>query len=145
MTGGLPGRQPPGDARATITTILLVEDNEDNRLIYATYLTHVGYLVLTAADAEAGLALARERRPDVIVMDVGLPGMDGNEATRHLKADPATGHIPVVTLTAHVHRDDRDRAEAAGCDLYLTKPFDPRALALEVGRLLGRPRDQHAI
>jgi CheY-like chemotaxis protein len=136
------GRDPAapavGAAAPSPLTVLLVEDNEDNRVIYATYLTHFGYAVLTAEDAEEGLALARDRRPDLIVMDVGLPGMDGNAATRLLKADPTTERIPVVTLTAHAHREDRDRAEAAGCDLYLTKPLEPRELGAAIRRLLGQ-------
>jgi CheY-like chemotaxis protein len=137
----------PGAARATI---LLVEDNVDNRCIYETYLTHVGYAVLAVEDAEAGLALVHVRRPDLIVMDVGLPGMDGYEATRRLKADPATRRIPIVVLTAHAHADDRARALDAGCDRFLTKPLDPRALGGEVERMLdgaapdARPDDYDA-
>lgn len=117
-------------------TVLLVEDNEDNRTIYVVYLTHVGFEVLTAHDAESALPLARERLPDLVLMDVSLPGMDGLSATRALKADARTAHIPVVALTAHAGQEARDRAAAAGCDHYLSKPLDPRALAAEVTRVI---------
>jgi two-component system, cell cycle response regulator DivK len=117
-------------------TVLLVEDNEDNQHIYEVYLTHVGFVVLTARDAESALPLARERRPDLVLMDVSLPGMDGYAATRALKTDPQTAGIPVVVLTAHAGQEARDRAAAAGCAHYLSKPIDPRSLAAEVTRLL---------
>ena len=116
--------------------MVLVEDNEDNRTIYATYLTHVGFVVETANDAESGIALIQARRPDLVLMDGTLPGMDGFAATRLLKADPRTAGIPVVALTAHAGKEGRDRAVAAGCDHYLSKPLDPRALAAEVTRIL---------
>lgn len=146
MAGGSPTDEPSAavaargeagqDAEAPGPMVLLVEDNEDNRVIYATYLTHVGYRVLTAPDAETGLELARTQGPDVIVMDVGLPGMDGNAATRRLKADPVTRHIPVIALTAHVHAEDRARSLDAGCDHFLTKPLEPRELGAELRRLV---------
>ena len=121
-------------------TVLLVDDNEDNRHIYGLYLAHLGFEVVTAEDAETGLVLAVERVPDVVVMDVTLPGMDGYSATRHLKGDPATAHIPVVVLTAHAGQADRERAHEAGGDVYLSKPLDPASLAAELRKLLGTAR-----
>lgn len=112
--------------------ILLVEDNEDNHDIYATYLTHVGYEVVVATDGEIGITLAREHRPALILMDIGLPGISGLDATRQLKADPETSHIPIVALTAHALAEDRAAAVAAGCDLFLTKPIAPADLASQV-------------
>ncbi|WP_284352694.1 response regulator [Roseisolibacter agri] len=143
-TGGATGGMPGGPAAELRPTVLLVEDNADNREIYATYLTYVGYAVLTAEDAEEGLALARARQPDLIVMDVGLPGMDGNAATRLLKADPALRHIPVVVLTAHVHHEDRERSLEAGCDHFLTKPLEPRELGAALRRILADGGDGRA-
>jgi CheY-like chemotaxis protein len=116
--------------------ILLVEDNEDNYDIYATYLTHVGYEVVVATDGEVGVALARERRPALILMDIGLPGISGLDATRQLKCDPETSHIPIVALTAHALAEDRAAAAAAGCDLFLTKPIAPADLASQVRGVL---------
>lgn len=124
------------DAESPDGAILLVEDNEDNRVIYETYLTHAGFVVLAATDAETGLVQARTRCPALIVMDVGLPGLDGIEATRQLKADVATRGILVLVLTAHVDLEVRERALAAGCDHFLTKPLAPRALVSEIQRML---------
>ena len=117
-------------------TILLVEDNHDSRAIYGTLLRHVGYRVVAAADGETALALARGERPDLVLMDVTLPGVDGLEATRRLKADPETRAIVVVALTAHASADSRAACLAAGCDSYLSKPIAPRAVLAEVQRLL---------
>ena len=121
-------------------TVLLAEDDADNRVIYGTLLRHVGYRVLESADGEGALALAREERPDLVLMDVTLPGLDGLEVTRRLKADPATRAIVVVALTAHAMGDSEAHCRAAGCDGYLAKPIAPREVAAEVGRLL-RARD----
>jgi CheY-like chemotaxis protein len=125
------------DAAPRVQTVLLIDDNPDNREIYALYLTHLGFAVLTTGDAESGLALAAERLPDVVVMDVGLPGMDGYSATRRLKADAATRHMPVIVFTAHAMTGERERALAAGCDAYLAKPIGPAVLAGELRRVLG--------
>jgi CheY-like chemotaxis protein len=100
--------------------VLLVEDYEDTRKIYSTYLGHVGMDVLTAADGVEGIAKARAFKPDLIVMDLGLPGMDGLEAARHLKADPVTSAIPIIALTAFVFSGRL--ARAAGCDAFVAKP-----------------------
>jgi two-component system, cell cycle response regulator DivK len=121
----------------TAPTILLVEDNPDNRTIYGTILRHVGYTVAEAGSGEEGLRLARELIPDLVLMDVAMPGIDGWEATRILKADPATAAIPVVALTAHAMTEDRRRAQEVGCDGYLSKPIEPRRVVEEVKRLVG--------
>lgn len=118
-------------------TILLVEDNEDNLRIYSTILTYSGFQVLEATDGEMGLATARAERPDLILMDVSIPKVDGWEATRQLKADAATRHIPVIALTAHALASDRERALEVGCDGYIPKPAEPRAVVAEVQRVLG--------
>jgi two-component system cell cycle response regulator DivK len=103
--------------------ILVVEDNPDNMLLTVMLLQSAGHEVLPAADAEAGLALARKERPDLILMDVQLPGMDGLAATALLKADEATRAIPVVALTALAMKGDEERIRAAGCDGYIAKPM----------------------
>ncbi len=120
----------------SVATILIVEDNADNRDIYTTILRHHGYEVHEAETGEDGLVQAARILPALILMDVSMPGMDGLEATRHLKADPATASIPVIADTAHALAEDRARAEAAGCDGYLAKPVEPRRVLEEVARLL---------
>lgn len=117
-------------------TILIVEDNADNRDIYTTILRHHGYRVEEAETGEDGLVQAARLLPALILMDVSMPGMDGLEATRRLKADPATAGIPVIAVTAHAMAEDRAKAVAAGCDGYLAKPVEPRRVLEEVGRLL---------
>ncbi len=109
--------------------ILLVEDNEMNRDMLSRRLARKGYEVLLAVDGREGIEQARDAMPDLILMDMSLPEIDGWEATRQLKADPLTGAIPVVALTAHAMSADRDLALAAGCDDYDTKPIEfPRLL-----------------
>ena len=103
--------------------ILLVEDNEDNRLVYRTILDHFGFQVLEAADGEEGIRRARADGPDLILMDVSIPKIDGWEATRQLKADPTTSMIPIIALTAHALATDRAKAQEAGCDGHLVKPL----------------------
>jgi len=117
-------------------TVLLVEDNDDNRIIYSTYLKHTGFTVIEAVDGEQGIALARSEQPDVVLMDVSIPLVDGWEATRRLKADPATAHIPVIALTAHALESDRVQALEVGSADYLPKPVEPRAVAQAVERIL---------
>lgn len=117
-------------------TVLLVEDNEDNRIIYSTVLRHVGYNVIEAEDGVQAVALARSARPDVILMDISIPLMDGWEATRILRRDPATSAIPIIALTAHALADDRERAVQVGFSAYLAKPVEPRAVVAEVRRWL---------
>ena len=118
-------------------TVLLVEDNEDNRIIYSTVLRHVGYTVVEAMDGRQAIALARSERPDLILMDISIPELDGWEATRILRADPDTQSIPIIALTAHALSDDRERAAKVGFTAYLAKPIEPRAVAAEVKRWIG--------
>ena len=121
-------------------TILLVEDNEDNLVVYRTILEHVGYLVLEARDGEEGVRRAHSDRPDLILMDISIPKMDGWEATQRLKADDATRAIPIVALTAHALEEDRQRAIEVGCDGYLAKPIEPRRVVQEVERFVGKAK-----
>jgi two-component system cell cycle response regulator DivK len=106
-----------------VSTVLLVEDNPANMTLAVFLLQSSGHTVITATDAEAGLALARIRQPHLILMDVQLPGMDGLEATRLLKLDAATRAIPVIALTALAMKGDEERIRAAGCDGYIAKPM----------------------
>jgi two-component system cell cycle response regulator DivK len=106
-----------------MSTVLVVEDNPANMTLAVFLLESAGYTVLTASDAEAGLALARESQPDLILMDIQLPGIDGLEATALLKGEPATRAIPVVALTALAMKGDEERIRAAGCDGYIAKPI----------------------
>ena len=103
--------------------VLVVEDNPANMTLAVFLLQSVGHTVLTAVDAEAGLALAREHQPNLILMDIQLPGMDGLEATAQLKLDPQTNPIPVIALTALAMKGDEQRIRAAGCDGYIAKPM----------------------
>ena len=107
-----------------VTTILVVEDNPTNMKLSTFLLESADYTVLAATNAEIGLTLAREARPDLILMDIQLPGMDGLEATALLKADEATRGIPVIALTALAMKGDEERILAAGCDGYIAKPLD---------------------
>jgi len=110
--------------------ILLVEDNEMNRDMLSRRLARQGYDVVLAPDGEAGVALAADVRPDLILMDMSLPGIDGWEATRRIRGEPALRHIPIIALTAHAMTGAREAATAAGCDDYDTKPVElPRLLA----------------
>lgn len=118
-------------------TILLVEDNEDNRIIYTTVLRHVGYDVIEAQDGVQAIALARQAKPDLILMDISIPEIDGWEATRILRKDPETSTIPIVALTAHALQDDREKAAQVGFTSYLAKPVEPRAVVAEVRRWIG--------
>ncbi|MEP7066313.1 MAG: response regulator, partial [Gemmatimonadota bacterium] len=103
-------------------TVLLVEDNEDNRIVYSTILQHFGYVVMEALNGEEGIAKARAERPDLILMDISIPVIDGWEATQVLKRDPETRGIPIIALTAHALASDREKAMEVGCDSYLAKP-----------------------
>ncbi|HUP88010.1 MAG TPA: response regulator [Longimicrobiales bacterium] len=117
--------------------VLLVEDNEDNRMIYATILGHCGYSVTEAPNGLEGVSRAESELPDLIVMDISLPIIDGLEATRRIRANPTTADIPVLAVTAHAQDSDRQRAMAAGCSHYLAKPVEPRALVREVEKIIG--------
>jgi len=112
-----------------MTRLLIVEDNQMNRDMLCRRLTRRGYEVLVACDGMEGIGAARNQRPDLILMDLSLPGMDGWTATRILKSDSSTRHIPVVALTAHAMPADREKALSAGCDAFDTKP-------VEIGRLI---------
>ena len=118
-------------------TVLLVEDNEDNRTVYRTILEHFGYEVIEARNGEDGVRMAREDHPDLILMDISIPLIDGWEATKILKGDPATSDIPIIALTAHALATDRAKAQEVGCDGYLAKPVEPRVVLEEVRRFLG--------
>jgi len=118
-------------------TILLVEDNEDNVTVYRTILEHSGFRVLEARDGREGIRTAREALPDLVLMDISIPHVNGWDATRILKADPVTAGVPVVALTAHAFDADRARALEVGCAGYLVKPIEPRQVVAEVRRLLG--------
>jgi CheY-like chemotaxis protein len=120
-----------------MTKILLVEDNEMNRDMLSRRLQKQGYEVVIAVDGEEGLAKAQAEAPALILMDMSLPGIDGWEATRRLKAAAQTQKIPVIALTAHAMSDDRERALAAGCDDFDTKPIELPRLLSKIQALLG--------
>jgi two-component system cell cycle response regulator DivK len=117
--------------------VLLVEDVDDNRELYVQFFIHKGWRVETAADGFEAVAKSASLRPDIIVMDLGLPKMDGWEAIRMIKAHPVNGEIPIIALSAHALDASKARAIAAGVDSYLTKPCLPEALLEEIARVLG--------
>lgn len=119
--------------------VLIIEDNPANMKLACLLLTHAGHTMLCAADAESGVTLARDEQPDLILMDIQLPGMDGLAATALLKQFPATAWIPVIALTAMAMKDDKAKAEAAGCDAYIAKPLRYRELHTAIDSLLARP------
>ena len=123
--------------------ILIVEDNEMNRDVLARQLTRRGYDVRTAADGRVALAMAHELAPDLILLDLGLPEIDGWECARLLKADAATHAIPIIALTAHAMLGDRQKAVDAGCDDFDTKPIDLGSLLDKITRLLARAGQPH--
>ena len=116
--------------------ILVIEDTEDNRRILRDLLTHAGYQVLEAVNGERGVAAAAEHRPDLILMDVQLPVLDGYEATRRIKSDPNLQHIPVIAVTSYALSGDEAKARSAGCDGYIAKPFSPRQLLAKINEFL---------
>jgi two-component system cell cycle response regulator DivK len=119
-------------------TILVVEDNPTNMTLAVFLLQSAGHTVLSATDAEAGLTLAREAHPTLILMDIQLPGMDGLEATALLKADAATRAIPVIALTALAMKGDEERIRAAGCDGYIAKPMRYQEFLATIAEHLAR-------
>ena len=121
-----------------MATILIVEDNPDNMTLVVFLLQSAGHTVLSAVDAEAGLTLARDERPNLILMDIQLPGMDGLEATALLKRDDATRAIPVIALTALAMKGDEERIRAAGCDGYIAKPMDVQDFLATIAAQLAR-------
>lgn len=118
--------------------ILVVDDSVDNLLLTEVLLSSEGYRVLTAQDAGQALETVRTEKPDLILMDVQLPGMDGLELTRNLRREPATRDIPIVALTAYAMKGDEEKARAAGCSGYITKPIDTRAFPVQIGQFLRR-------
>ncbi len=119
-----------------MTKILYVEDNEDNAYMLSRRLSRRGFEVMIAMDGREGIDCARDDRPDLILMDLSLPEMDGWEATRRLKQDPTTRSIPVIAVSSHAMRGDREKALAAGCDDYDTKPVEFDRLLAKIERLL---------
>ena len=120
-----------------MSKILLVEDNEMNRDMLSRRLERKGFEVVIAIDGQAGVDMASSTNPDIILMDLSLPVIDGWEATRRIKADPATQLIPVIALTAHAMAGDEKKALEAGCDDYDTKPINLKRLLDKIGNLLG--------
>jgi CheY-like chemotaxis protein len=119
--------------------LLIVEDNEMNRDMLSRRLQRRGFATIIATDGGAGVAMARSEQPDLILMDMSLPVIDGWEATRQIKADPATARIPIIALTAHAMTSDRDKALQAGCNDYDTKPVDLPRLLGKIEALLVNP------
>lgn len=119
-----------------MSTIMIVEDNEPSRDALSRRLSRRGYEVIEASDGNQAVALALSRRPDLILMDLGLPGIDGWEATRQLKADSAVRHIPIIVLSAHAMTNDREMALAAGGDDFDTKPVRFQSLLAKIEQLL---------
>ena len=117
--------------------ILVIEDTEDNRRIMRDLLTAAGYDYVEAVDGEAGVAMARAEQPDLILMDIQLPVIDGYEATRRIRADAATAHIPIVAVTSYALSGDEEKTRAAGCSGYVAKPFSPRQLLGVVRGFIG--------
>ncbi|MEZ2299272.1 response regulator [Variovorax sp. RCC_210] len=118
--------------------ILIIEDNPANMKLALLLLNNAGHSALCATDAETGLTLAREAQPDLVLMDIQLPGMDGLAATALLKQAPATAGIPVIALTAMAMKDDQEKAEAAGCDAYIAKPLRYLELYAAIDALLAQ-------
>jgi two-component system, cell cycle response regulator DivK len=112
--------------------ILVIEDQEDNRRIVRDLLSSVGYELIEAVTGEEGVAMAKSQRPDLILMDIQLPGLDGYEATRRIKATPDLRQTPIIAVTSYALSGDDVKAREAGCDDYVTKPFSPRALLAKI-------------
>jgi two-component system cell cycle response regulator DivK len=116
--------------------ILMVEDTEDNRQILRDLFEITDYELLEAVDGAAGIAMATAHKPDLILMDIQLPVLDGYETTRRLKSNPETRHIPIIAVTSYALADDEAKVRAAGCDAYVTKPFSPKLLLAKVREFL---------
>jgi two-component system cell cycle response regulator DivK len=123
-----------------VAKVLIIEDNAANMTLATFLVQTAGHTVISATDAEAGLALAHAERPDIILMDIQLPGMDGLEATAQLKGDDATRSIPVIALTALAMKGDEERIRAAGCDDYIAKPLAYRDLFAVIAAQLSASR-----
>jgi CheY-like chemotaxis protein len=137
---GLPSGSS-GETLVVAKRVLVVEDDDDHRDICATILRHHNYEVMEAGNGEEALHMAREQRPDLILMDAVLPILNGWDATKLRKASPVTGRIPVVMLTARALGPDLERSVAAGADSFLTKPIDPGRVVDEVRRFIGSARE----
>jgi two-component system cell cycle response regulator DivK len=124
-----------------VAKILVVEDNPANMKLTTMLLRSAGHDVLSAVDAETGLRLSRDEQPDLILMDIQLPGMDGLAATAILKHDPATASIPVIALSALAMKADEERSQTAGCDAYIVKPLRYKELYAVMERLLARSQE----
>jgi two-component system cell cycle response regulator DivK len=118
--------------------ILVIEDNPANMKLATLLLRHVGHTVLCAIDAESGLTMAHADQPDLILMDIQLPGMDGLAATSLLKGDPSTATIPVIALTAMAMKEDQEKTKVAGCDAYIAKPLRYQSLYAVIDTLLAK-------
>ncbi len=126
--------------RATMKkTILVVEDQEDNRQILRDLLASAGFRMVEAHDGREALTLARSERPDLILMDIQLPILDGYEATRGIKRDPELKDIPIIAVTSYALSGDEERAREAGFDAYVAKPYSTRLLLAKIGQFLGPP------
>jgi two-component system, cell cycle response regulator DivK len=119
--------------------ILVVEDQEDNRRIIRDLLTSAGYELIEAQDGAEGVRLAESERPDLILMDIQLPVLDGHEATRRIKQNPELRHIPIIVVTSYALSGDEQKAVAAGSDGYVAKPFSPRQLLATIRKFLPEP------
>jgi len=117
--------------------ILVVEDQEDLRGVLRDLLTGSGYAVLEAPDGQSGIATAKADRPDLILMDIQMPVLDGYEATRQIKADPAVKATPIIAVSSFAMKGDEEKARAAGCDHYVTKPYSPLQLLRTIRSVLG--------
>jgi len=125
-----------GGAKVAGKRILVIEDNEENRRLLRDLLTSFGYELIEALTGEEGLTAAETQRPDLILMDIQLPGIDGYETTRRIKANPVLRHIPVIAVTSYALSGDDVKALEAGCDAYVTKPFDPAELLEKISGYL---------
>ena len=119
-----------------MTRILMIEDTEDNRQIVRDLMESVGYDLIEAENGAAGVAMAAEHKPDLILMDIQLPVLDGYEACRQIKAQPDLRHIPIIAVTSYALSGDEDKTRAAGCDGYVAKPFSPRQLLAKINEFL---------
>ena len=117
--------------------ILVVEDTEDNRQIMRDLLSSAGYALIEAKTGAEGVSMAKEHRPDLILMDIQLPVMDGYEATRRIKANPELKSIPIVAVTSYALSGDEEKTRAAGCDGYIAKPYSPRQMLAKVREVIG--------
>lgn len=120
-------------------TVLLIEDNEQNRYLATFLLEQHGYKVVAAADGPLGISMARELRPDMILLDIQLPGMDGYQVARALRGHAELANLPIVAVTSYAMVGDREKSLAAGCNGYIEKPINPDTFVAEISRFLPRP------